>query len=356
MKASLTSSTFSPTTSRFRVRWVVSPLLAMLYPFPLKAFHKLIGTIADTHGQSTALLWAAATVSLVLAFAVPVTALVSAIQLGSVQHPTRAELYARRTAFLAVATPPLFTFTGVVLYMLGKPTLDVWLLGAVWLLLAAVIVSSDRSRPGELPPVRYSARARVAHGIAAAAILVLFLIGHIANHFVGLVGADAHVEVMKALRHVYRASLVEPVLLAAFAFQIVSGSFMSWRFTARATDPFRSFQIASGVYLMFFIISHVNAVLVLARGVEHIDPGWGFAIGAPTGLIHDAWNIRLLPLYSIAVFFLLSHLGSGARVVMLAHGRRTAKADLVMIVGAVLAAGAATIITLAMCGLRVHFE
>lgn len=343
-------------TTRFHFRWIVSPVAAMLYPFPLMAFHRFVGIAADSKGGSEFLSWLGATIALLLAFAVPLIALISATRLAAIQHPTRTELYARRTAFLAVATPPLFTFTGVVLYMLGKPAADVWLLGAMWAVLTALIVTSDRSRRIEATAARYSAKTRVAHGVVAAAILGTFLIGHIANHFVGLIGAEEHGVVMHWLRHIYRASVVEPLLLVAFAFQIVSGAAMSWRFTARANDPFRAFQIASGIYLMFFIVSHTNAVLVLARGVEHIDPGWGFAIGAPTGLIHDAWNIRLLPLYSIAVFFLLSHLASATRGVMLAHGQRKEKADMTMMIGTVLAAGAATIITLAMCGLRVHFE
>ncbi|WP_150723204.1 hypothetical protein [Pandoraea capi] len=327
----------------------------MLYPLPLIAFHRFIGMTEGPQAQGAVLPWLGATVSLLLAFAVPLIALISALWLAAIPNPTRAELYARRTAFLAVAAPPLFTFTGVVLYMVGKPSLDIWLLGVMWAGLTVLIATSDRTAPVIVPSAKYSAGTRVAHGIAAALILVTFMIGHIANHFVGLVGAEAHGVVMHVLRHIYRATLVEPLLLAAFAFQIMSGAVMSWRFTTRPTDRFRAFQIASGIYLMFFIISHTNAVLVLARGVEHIDPGWGFAIGAPTGLIHDPWNIRLLPLYSIAVFFLLSHLGSATRGVMLAHRQRKESGDMVMVVGTVLAACAATVITLAMCGLRVHF-
>jgi hypothetical protein len=58
---------------------------------------------------------------------------------------------------------------------------------------------------------------------------------------------------------------------------------------------------------------------VYARSFLSIPTDWNFAIGA-TGLIHDAWNIRLLPHYALGVFFVLSHLASGLRMVLIAHG------------------------------------
>lgn len=47
---------------------------------------------------------------------------------------------------------------------------------------------------------------------------------------------------------------------------------------------------------------------------------WAFASGDPVGMLHDPWSIRLLPHYAIGVFFVLTHLVSGLRVVLLAHG------------------------------------
>ena len=41
--------------------------------------------------------------------------------------------------------------------------------------------------------------------------------------------------------------------------------------------------------------------------------------GPIEGLIHGAWNIRLLPHYALGVFFILAHLASGLRVVITAH-------------------------------------
>ena len=76
---------------------------------------------------------------------------------------------------------------------------------------------------------------------------------------------------------------------------------------------------------------------------------------APTGLVKDRWNIRLVPHYWLGAFFVLAHLAAGARGVMMAHGVSKAFADRFMVGGAVVAGLVATVIMLGMCGMRVQF-
>ena len=97
-------------------------------------------------------------------------------------------------------------------------------------------------------------------------------------------------------------------------------------FSTARTDAYRIFQIGSGAYLSVFIFAHLNSALISARAVHKIDTNWAWAAGLPGGLIHDAWNIRLLPHYALGVFFILGHLTSGLRIVMLAHGVSSAVA------------------------------
>jgi hypothetical protein len=59
--------------------------------------------------------------------------------------------------------------------------------------------------------------------------------------------------------------------------------------------------------------------------------------------------------YGLAVFFILAHLFSGLRVIMLAHRARERIANRVTIGGAVAAALTAGVIMLGMCGMRVSF-
>ena len=98
-----------------------------------------------------------------------------------------------------------------------------------------------------------------------------------------------------------------------------------------------------------------RAARVFARTYLGIDTGWSFATGAPTGLVKDPWNIRLVPHYWLGVFFVLTHLAAGVRVVIMAHGVSKAFADRFMVVAAVVAGIVATVIMLGMCGMRVQF-
>src|SRR5262249_56703135 len=43
----------------------------------------------------------------------------------------------------------------------------------------------------------------------------------------------------------------------------------------------------------------MDSVFIFARTYLGIDTGWGFATGAPTGLVKDPWNIRLVPHYCL---------------------------------------------------------
>jgi hypothetical protein len=195
-------------------------------------------------------------------------------------------------------------------------------------------------------------RWRVAHGLTAA-ILCLYVLFHLTNHLFGLVGPDAHATVMKIGRVVYRSGIGEPLLVTVMLFQIGTGLYLAWRWSAAAEGFHRTYQVASGAYLSMFILGHMNSVFIYARSFLGIPTDWNFAIGAPTGLIHDAWNIRLLPHYALGVFFVLSHIASGLRVVLIAHGVDRRNADpLWMICVAISIVVAAAIIT-GMCGVRI---
>jgi len=98
----------------------------------------------------------------------------------------------------------------------------------------------------------------------------------------------------------------------------------------------------------------MNSVFIYARAYLQIPTDWNFAIGAPTGLIHDAWNIRLLPHYALGVFFVLSHLASGLRVVLIAHGVDRRHADRLWIAGVAMSIIVSTAIIAGMCGVRVE--
>src|SRR5476649_2510593 len=97
--------------------------------------------------------------------------------------------------------------------------------------------------------------------------------------------------------------------------------------SARPADVLHTLQAVSAAYLLFFILAHMNSVFFYARRFAGIPTDWNFATGAPTGLLHDAWNIRLVPHYTLGVFLVLAHLLLGLRQVLLAHGRSAMRVD-----------------------------
>ena len=66
---------------------------------------------------------------------------------------------------------------------------------------AAYLAFSDASATAAAPP-RPAVRLRVAHGISALAIIVLFLAMHLGNHLTFVLGEPTYRAIMKAVRHV----------------------------------------------------------------------------------------------------------------------------------------------------------
>ena len=324
---------------RFDYRALAPAASALCYPFLLRAFHAVIGPAAPAPSAQAIV---GAAIILALAFAVPFIGIALALR-------PDASAGARRLAYASVTAPTLYVFLGVVQTLVHSPIPDEVVWTAIWL---AIAVWSQVAANTTLEAAPSVARWRVIHGVTAA-VLVIYVLFHIVNHLFGLIGPDAHAAVMKIGRSVYRTKLGEPVLVAAMLFQVGTGTFLAWRWSAAPQSFHRTFQVASGVYLSLYIVGHMNSVFIYARRFLGIPTGWNFAIGAPTGLLHDAWNIRLLPHYALGVFFVLSHLASGARVVMIAHGVADRYANRFWAVAVAFSAVIATAIMAGMCGVRI---
>jgi hypothetical protein len=319
----------------------LAPAAASLsYPFLLRGFHALIGPPCVTP-PTTAVLGAA--LILTLAFGVPFLGIALALR-------PAASVGARRLAYASVTAPTLYVFLGVVQSLVRSPIPDDIVWTVIWLALAVLSQFAADPGTGAVPSV---GRWRVVHGLTAA-VLALYVSFHIANHLFGLVGPDAHAAVMKIGRTVYRSEVGEPLLVAAMLFQIGTGLLLAWNWSV-APQPFhRTFQVASGAYLSLFILGHMNSVFIYARRFLGIPTDWNFAIGAPTGLIHDVWNIRLLPHYALGVFFVMSHIASGLRVVLMSHGVAPRHADRFWAIAVALSAMTAAAIIAGMCGVRIE--
>ncbi|WP_152554361.1 hypothetical protein [Burkholderia sp. A1] len=333
----------------------VPALLALGYPGYLSVFHDQ----AAAHRPLAALL------AMALCLAVPGSAYLSLTRLAAQAGDDARVPVLRRLAHLTFASPPLYVLIGVLLYLMKIEGRDyaVWL--GCWALVLAGTGLSLAMRAGGMsgvggmaaqaalaaPRRLNTAPVRVLHGISAAAILLVYLFPHLGNHVLGLLGNDAHRHLMLILRHVYRAAWVEPVLISLFFLQIVSGLLLLLPKLEMAQDRFGNLQTATGAYLVTFIGCHINSVFVLARYFG-TDTDYAWATGQPTGLVADAWSVRLIPHYSLAAAFVLCHVVCGLRGVLLAHGTARARADRIalLLIGASLCWAVA--IVLGMLGVR----
>jgi hypothetical protein len=284
---------------------------ALVYPLLLMLLHSC-GRHLVQATTATAILSAG------LGVAAAVTFIVCVPLLSFVAIRQSDELQTRRLAHLAFAAPPLFTFTGLVFFFLGIPGGDYAVWGILW---TGALVYAARKLPATGTTIARSIDwIRTAHGLSAGIILTAFVIGHLASHVVALWSLDHNKSIMDVLRLWYRSNLVQPLLVALLLWQLFSGLRLLWAKLPSAGDVYCSIQTATAAYLAVYVPSHLIAVLVLGRWLLAVDTSFLWASGAPTGLLLDPWNVRLVPHYFLAVLFLIGHLAVGLRAVLLGHG------------------------------------
>lgn len=129
------------------------------------------------------------------------------------------------------------------------------------------------------------------------------------------------------VRKWYRSGIVQPIIVGLFVFQVASG-FLLFRYrTPVEGDTLRILQTTTGIFLAAFIVSHLSAVFILGRTYSGVDTTFRWAAGAPAGLFHDPWNVRLIPHYSLAPWFVMTHLGLGLRGILLGRSYETLAAN-----------------------------
>jgi hypothetical protein len=297
-------------------------LAAFAYPYFVMALYhggQLLTHASDASSMLVA--WISILVAVALIYGVPAVSLAVALALARLDTLSTMQLRARRLAHLAFASSSLFVLIGVVCYLLGSTNGDYLFWALLWVAGLVLIAWSSRGAT----PARASAAAgppawlRISHGSSALAIVLIFLAWHLLNHMTALWSFGANEVMMKALRKWYRSDVVQPLLVALFAYQVVSGVALLWRHTALKADFSRTLQTATGALLTAFIVSHLNAVFVLGRSFSQVDTTFSWAGGAPSGLLPDPWNVRLIPHYSLAVWLVITHVGLGLRMVLLNH-------------------------------------
>jgi hypothetical protein len=137
-------------------------------------------------------------------------------------------------------------------------------------------------------------------------VLTIFIGLHLYNHLTSIFGAEYHLAIMDRLRLIYRNPIVETILLLAVIVQIISGIKIYFSIRKSANKFFKRMQILTGLYLAFFLIIHVGAVLI-GRFVLNLDTNFYFGVA---GLNAFPLSLFFIPYYGLAVISFFGHVSA----------------------------------------------
>jgi len=351
------------------VDWMPAVAASMFYPVAVGLFVDGYHAARAAAGASVALWSLGALVMLAVAIAAPALALQGLYRIR--QNTSSKALAVRRLLHLAVTVPPLYL---VWIRVAGLGSLrgsTGALLGwwACWLVLAVLVWSAGRGRAAgsvsgvvdsravdsnaNEPPsllALVTGRARKVHRMAVVAVLVTFLVLHLASHLFALWSVPAQQTVMNALRTWYRAIWMEPVILALFVVAALAGLLRLTRLTRSPADGFRVLQTASGGYLAVFLVSHIWATL--GARYHGIDTNWAFASGGKAGMLGSGVGAQVLLYYVFALLAVSVHAGLGLRMVYLSRRVRAVAANRAARVTFVFGSAVSVLIVAALLGVR----
>jgi hypothetical protein len=135
-------------------------------------------------------------------------------------------------------------------------------------------------------------------------VIACFLLLHLTNHLFALGGAALHIYVMNLFRQVYRFLPVEISLLLCVIFQVISGVTLVVKKGFLKQPLSVIVQIVSGLYLSFFMVFHVCAVL-LGRYEWNIDTNFYFAAGVAQNYPS---KLFFIPYYTLSLVCVFAHI------------------------------------------------
>ena len=138
------------------------------------------------------------------------------------------------------------------------------------------------------------------------ATITLFVGLHLFNHAYSIFGAAEHIALMQKLRVVYRNPLIESVLLLSVLLQIVSGIQLFLKQRKFVASDFDKLHVWSGLYLAFFFVIHLSAVLG-GRLFLHLDTNFYFGVA---GLNTFPFNLFFVPYYALAMVSFFGHVAA----------------------------------------------
>lgn len=98
-----------------------------------------------------------------------------------------------------------------------------------------------------------------------ACALGVFIALHLINHFAVVLGIGHHLSLQSVLRQFYRQLIVEVALIGLFTAQILLGIALVFK-RGRPSGGWAWAQVVSGLYLAFFLVQHLAAVILARSG------------------------------------------------------------------------------------------
>lgn len=135
-------------------------------------------------------------------------------------------------------------------------------------------------------------------------IIASFLLLHLTNHLFALGGPALHIAVMNLFRYVYRFLPIEILLLTCVIYQIISGVTLVLRKRFLKQPFYVIIQIVSGLYLSFFMIYHVRAVM-LGRYQWNVETDFYFAAGVAN---RYPSKLFFIPYYTFSLICVFAHI------------------------------------------------
>lgn len=139
------------------------------------------------------------------------------------------------------------------------------------------------------------------------AIVILLFVGvHLINHFTVFLGVEEHIALMDLFREVYRHYIIEFLLMASVAVQVITGVKLLKGDKKQRKGSYTVLQRVSGIYMLLFFLIHIGAVFV-GRYILGVDTNFYFGAA---GLNTFPFNLFFIPYYFFGVFALFIHLGA----------------------------------------------
>ncbi|MCT4580891.1 MAG: hypothetical protein N4A35_05680 [Flavobacteriales bacterium] len=142
-------------------------------------------------------------------------------------------------------------------------------------------------------------------------IVSLFIIVHLTNHLMAWLSIESHQHFLETARTIYQHPLVEPFLLACFAFQSISGTLLFFKLRKNShLSTSDKIQMYSGLILGVFLLQHIS-VSVGQRILTGLDTNFYFAANVVL-----KWPLKLyfIPYYFLGIFSLGLHVANTHRI------------------------------------------